>query len=104
MHLRTASLVPTFHARGCFSGHMVDWRWLNDKDEWQSYDDCTIEKIEQAYKGQEGKVKVSLGRWNYEVDLTKVGNMTQTNLETKTVRKVKREKLVFSGKPKSTIF
>jgi hypothetical protein len=80
-------------------GHLADWRWLGTNSIWQSYDVLTAEKIERAYIGQEGKVRFSFGRWNYEVDLSNVDNMTQTNLDTKTIRKVKRVKSSFVGYP-----
>lgn len=76
---------------------MADWRWQNDSYQWQSYDDRTVELLEKAYKQQQAKVSFYLGHWLYEIDLTRLENMTQTNLETHKVRKVKREKLTFEG-------
>lgn len=76
---------------------MADWLWQDDSGKWQSYDDSTVEDLEKAYKQQLGKVSVNIGRWLYEVDLTRVESMTQKNQDTGKVRKVKREKMTFAG-------
>ena len=69
------------------------WLWENDVGEYESYESQSIATLNQAYsQNPSNNVTLKHSKWIHEIDFSK---MTQTNVKTGKVRKIKRHQLQF---------
>jgi hypothetical protein len=65
------------------------WKFCNDSGIFQAYDKAVNQDLENAYSLNGGrKIDLNMNGFSYETDFT---NMTQTNLETRKQRTIRRE-------------